>query len=461
MTAAPPHRPTDSAPPAPQAPGRRARRRHLRRTGAVLALGTALFAAGALGLAPDRADPPTGGRRAPAASSEDTAQRRIEALRQQIRRTGKNPRAWAELGLEYVQQAKTTADPAYYPKAGKSLRRSLDLQPRDNFTAEVGLGALAAGRHEFRDALRWARRATRTNPANAAARGVLGDAYTQLGRYRESFQAVQKMVDLQPGTPSLARASYTWELRGETDRARALMRRALKAASDPGDTAFARYHLAGLALRSGAPSTALREANAGLRSVPDNPDLLEVRARARTALGRPAAAVDDFEQAIAHVPQPAYVIALGELQQARGHLGKARRQYALYRTQERLLQQAGVRDDAEAVLFEADHGDADRAVGLGRRAVRSRPFLASHDAYAWALHRAGRDREALSHAEQALRLGTRSALYLYHRGMIHHALGDHAAARTDLRAALRTDPHFHPLHAPAARRTLTRIGAEA
>ncbi|MFB6518886.1 hypothetical protein [Streptomyces sp. NPDC056401] len=54
-------------------------------------------------------------------------------------------------------------------------------------------------------------------------------------------------------------------------------------------------------------------------------------------------------------------------------------------------------------------------------------------------------------------LGTRSALFLYHRGAIHQALGNTAAARRDLRQALATAPSFHPLHAPAAREALRRI----
>jgi lipoprotein NlpI len=47
-----------------------------------------------------------------------------------------------------------------------------------------------------------------------------------------------------------------------------------------------------------------------------------------------------------------------------------------------------------------------------------------------------------------MRLGTRSALFAFHRGMIERALGMRAAARSDLRRALSINPHFSLLWAP-------------
>src|SRR4051794_1708490 len=43
-----------------------------------------------------------------------TAARRLQ---DRLRRLPKDHTAWAELGLAYVQQARLTADPTYYPKA--------------------------------------------------------------------------------------------------------------------------------------------------------------------------------------------------------------------------------------------------------------------------------------------------------------------------------------------------------
>jgi Flp pilus assembly protein TadD len=77
------------------------------------------------------------------------------------------------------------------------------------------------------------------------------------------------------------------------------------------------------------------------------------------------------------------------------------------------------------------------------------------DALAWQLHANGRDAEAITHADEALRLGTRSALFHFHRGMIELSLGRLDAARADLRQALAINPHFSLLHAPEARQVLS------
>jgi Flp pilus assembly protein TadD len=76
----------------------------------------------------------------------------------------------------------------------------------------------------------------------------------------------------------------------------------------------------------------------------------------------------------------------------------------------------------------------------------------------WALRAAGRPEQALRHADQALELGTRSALMHYHRGMILAELGRRTAARVELATALRINPHFSVRHAPVARATLASLG---
>ncbi|MFD5814129.1 hypothetical protein [Streptomyces sp. NPDC127038] len=434
------------------APAPPAARRRVRNALVTTALGAALFTTGAIGLAPNGNTTPS-----PSPHAPGPARGSLDALRSRVRHVPQDAGAWAALGMAYVQQARTTADPATYDHAEKALKRSLAAQPGDNTNAEIGMGALAAARHDFPTALTWARRATTSAPYNPVAYGVLADAFTQLGQYSASYEAVQRMNDLRPDAPALARASYTFELRGRTDQAVALMKRSLDAASTTGERSFAHTVLSTLALQTGDPHLALREAEAGLRGAADDSALLEARARAREALGETPKAIADYEAAIAVAPLPHYLLGLGELQQSLGHMEQARAQYAVLRGQDAVRRAGRTPADTDAILFEADHGSPARAVGMARDALRTRRFIAVHDAYAWALHRAGRDGEALAQADVALRLGTRSALFLYHRGVIHHALGDDASARTDLQAALRTEPHFHPLHAAIARALLHRI----
>ncbi|MFE0699831.1 tetratricopeptide repeat protein [Streptomyces sp. NPDC058872] len=415
-----------------------------------LALGTAMFAAGAVLIDTGSPDPPaiasgTSGAR-PAGS--------VQALTARLERLPGDWNTWSALAMASIEQARTSADPATYARAEQALRRSLDLQARGNTGAESGMAALAAARHDFAEALTWATKAVTSDPYNAAAYGVLADAHTQLGHYRDAEAAVQRMNDLRPDAASLARASYTFELRGDTLRAADLMRRSLTAATTDSGRAFAHTCLSALALEGGDAHTALKEAEQGLRASPTDAALLDARARAQAALGRNGQALADWQRAVDIVPLPHLVLALGEMHQALGHPPQADAQYALLTAQDTVRASEGSPPDTDAILFEADHGNPARAVTLAEQALRSRPFVAVHDAYAWALHRAGRDEEALTHADQALALGTRQALWHYHRAAIHHALGNDTAARTDLDAA----PALHPLHAHHARDLIERIG---
>jgi Flp pilus assembly protein TadD len=121
-----------------------------------------------------------------------------------------------------------------------------------------------------------------------------------------------------------------------------------------------------------------------------------------------------------------------------------------------LFESNGIRNDLTLILFQLDHEPVDDAlVASAGAAYGVRPSIAAADAYGWALYRAGRFEEAEKYAAEALHLGTKEPLYLFHAGMIAAARGDSATARQHLEAALELNPNFHPLHAEAARKQLS------
>jgi tetratricopeptide (TPR) repeat protein len=365
---------------------------------------------------------------------------------------------WADLGLAYVQQARLTADPSYYAKAGGALRRSLSEHPDGNHLALVGLGALAAARHDFTAALRYGRQAAAIDPYSAPAQGVVADALVELGRYPEAWVAVQRMVDLRPDTGSLARGSYAAELRGDVSRARELLTAALDLAPSAVDAGYALYYLGELAWNVGDVAGARARWEEGLRRAPAYLPLLAGRARVAAAEGRYAEAMAGYRTVVTRLPQASYLVEYADLLAARGDPAGARAQYAVVRTEQRLLAAQGVNVDLEMALFDAEHGAPARALAEARASYATRRGVPAEDALAWALHANGRDTEALTHARAALRLGTRNAAFRYHLGMIEAALGERAAARRDLAGALRLNPHFSWLQAPRARATLAALG---
>lgn len=381
----------------------------------------------------------------------------VAALQARVQRVPEDYSSWAALGLAYVDQARMTGDPSYYPKAEGVLTRSREINEVDNDGAAAGMAALASARHDFAAAAGWARKGLAINPSNSLLYGALNDAETQLGHYDEAFDAAQRMVDLRPDTASLARASYTWELRGDVVQATELMQRALTAAAGPADRAFTRYQLGELALNAGDPQAAMVHYRAGLAADASYVPLLQGRAKAHAALGQPDGAIADYAQVVARVPEPAYLIEFGELLESLGRTAEAQDQYQTLAAVTKLFAANGVALDVEPTLFAADHGDPAGALRTGEAGVANRQFLDMNDAYAWALHVNGRDAEALVWSAKALALGTRNALFHYHAGMIHLALGDRAAAKDELTTAFSINPHFHPLAAPIGRSALDQL----
>jgi hypothetical protein len=131
----------------------------------------------------------------------------------------------------------------------------------------------------------------------------------------------------------------------------------------------------------------------------------------------------------------------------RADLATARAERLLYRA-------AGTAPDAEAVLFEAQHGHPSTAVRLGAAVWRAAPSIRSADARGWALTRAGRPRAGLHWARRALRLGSRDPAVRFHAGMAALQAGRQGAARRDLRLALRGRALLSPLQAVQAREAL-------
>ena len=423
--------------------------------GGVLAMSAALLAVGTAVGSPPGVPAPAASPRAAAAPGLAGA---IEGLQASLRRSPGRAATWSDLGLAYVQQARLTADPTYYPKAEGAFAKSLELRPRDNAAALVGQATLAAARHDFGLALTLVDRSLGINDYSATAYGVKTDALTELGRYDEALIAVQRMLDLRPGLDSFTRASYQRELRGDIAGARELLQRAADGATSPADKAFCLYYLGELAWNNGDAGAARRSYDAALEADPSYVPALTGQAKTLAASGDVAAALSLYRQAVQEQPQPAYLLELGELLEAAGQKQAAAEQYEVLRATQQLFAAQGANVDLELALSEADHGTPAKALAYAATSYRARPdSVLAEDAYAWALHRNGRDREALVVARRALRLGTRLPSLRYHLGVIEAAVGDHASARRDLRAALSLNPRFSPLQAPAATALLKRL----
>jgi tetratricopeptide (TPR) repeat protein len=392
-----------------------------------------------------------------AAASADRVDATIASLQRLLSRRV-HWRPLASLGLGYLTKGRTTADPVYYSKAGAVLRQSLRLHPQGNFEARLGLGALAAARHDFHGALRWGRSAQRLNPHGADAYGVMADALVELGQYRRAERALQRMVDLRPDLASYARVSYYRELHGDVAGAIEAMAAALAFGGAGEDAAWAAYQLGELYFNSGRIAEARRQYARGAYLAPRYPLPQAGLAKVAAAQGHLQQATRTLARLVARYPAPGLVVLLGDLYRAAGEPRRAAAQWELVEAIQKLYESNGFNLDLELVLFDADHGRAPGAtVRRARRAYAARPGVAVADALAWALYRDGRYAQAIKASRGALRIGGANALFHYHAGMISLRLGDRAAARRHLQRTLEINPYFSFRYGRAARRTLARL----
>lgn len=389
-----------------------------------------------------------------ATPAPDTLSTRIVEAQARLHEDPADKAGWAGLGSAYVQQARITGDPTYYPKAERALLRSLALDPMGNWQAMTDLGALANDRHDSVQALDWARRALIVNAYVGSAYGVMDDALTQLGDYPAATTAAQRMFELQPGMLAFARLSFHFEVQGDRISARRILLRGLAEATEPSDVAACHYHLGELAFNEGNPLAAYRQYQLGLAVDRGSNALLAGRAKAEAALGRRGSALHDYAAVISRVARPKYILENAELLLSLGRDGEAEQQFALLAAEQKRLAANGVIDDLMTAVVEADHGSATAAVRSAEAEWVQHKSVLVADALGWALHRAGRDREALGYATRAHRLGWRNASFAYHLGMIELALGRRAKAHRDLERALKINPYFSVLRGPAARRAL-------
>lgn len=381
----------------------------------------------------------------------------LSMAQERVQNRPQDANALSGLGWAWLARVREVGDAGGYAQAQQAFTSALALDAQ-NVDGMLGMGALALGRHQFDDALRWGERAQTANPFKAQAFGVRGDALLETGRYDEAAQVFQRMIDLRPDVASYSRVSYLRELHGDLPGAIDAMQRAVSASNESAESGlWARHQLGLLHFISGDVVAAQAAFEQVLLVQPKHAHALAGLARVRVAQGDLDAAVQLLTTASAQLPLAEFAISLGEVQLARGDATAASQQFGLARAIAQLDASAGVDVDLDLALFEADHGDAARAVVMARAAQARRPGILADHALAWALQGAGQPGAAQAAITRALRTGSRDATLHYHAAVIAQTNGDVAAARAHAQQALADQPEFHPLLAPAARALLASL----
>jgi len=389
-------------------------------------------------------------------------------------RSPDNAKAYADLGAAYFQHARETGDVSDYQLAEQSLTKSLDLVSAD-FSADAALGTMAEvcmGEHRFADALIYAQKALSLGTGDVSPFAIVGDAYADMGEYEKARVAYGRLtprdMTLSPRAAYArdSRLSYLKFIAGDTTGAISLMKTAvtegIEAQLPSENLAWLYYELGEYFSQAGDLASADSAYIAALNTHPGDYRSLAALARLRANNGRYAEAIALYQRAIAVVPMPIFIAELGDLYAKTGNEAESQKQYALVEYIGLLGHINQVLHNRDLALFYADHDrKLAEALDLAQKELEVRHDVYTWDALAWALYKNGKLTEAAKASKTALQFGTRDSLLLFHAGMIAEAVGQRELARSELKEALRINPHFHLIYANAAQQKLAALEAQS
>lgn len=374
---------------------------------------------------------PVESKLSPAEQSMAQAQRLIE-------KSPQNYEAYNALALAQSRRARETSDVRLYAAAEETLKKSFEISP-DNFDGRRIEVWLLLGKHEFAAAREEALKLNKRMPDDVMVYGFLTDANVELGNYDEAEKSAQLMLDLRPGnSPGITRAAYLRELFGDVEGALELMSMALQSTS-PGeveDAAWILTQMAHLELSVGKLTDAETNLQGALASFPGYHYGLGTLAKVRIAQRRYDEAVQLLNQRYNAAPHAENLYDLAEAFQLAGQTEQAKAAFAEFEQKSLLETNRGDNSNRELVFYYADYAhEPIKALEVAEKELRRRHDIYTLDAYAWALHANGEDREARKQIETALSVGVQDARMIRHAGEIVLAMGDRVAAQKYLEQA--------------------------
>ncbi|HEY7546823.1 MAG TPA: tetratricopeptide repeat protein [Blastocatellia bacterium] len=401
----------------------------------------------------------------PLPADADSSQATIRFLEDKVKRDPEDFVAYNKLAGYYLQRLRETGSTDYLDLASRAAKASLAIVPQ-----EMNAGALSAtaqvelASHDFPSARAHAETLVRLESNKTYPYLILVDAFIELGDYDKATSIVSKAEQSLGGSVGLeTRKAKLAALKGQTEAAVEMLSIAVSAALKDANpqrenVAWLRWQLGETAFLAGDYQSAEQHYRDSLTTFPDYYRALGGLGRALAAKGDIAAAIEQYERAIARVPDPVFVAALGDLYKLAGREKEAASQYALVEQIARLSKLSGALYNRQLALFYADHDmKTEEAYTLARKEYETRRDIYGADALAWSALKAGKVDEAQSAIKEALRLGTEDAKLFYHAGMIYRAAGDSRAAKDYLERALKLSPQFDSLQSTIARRALEEL----
>ncbi len=366
------------------------------------------------------------------------------------------------LALALVRRARETSDPAYYDKAAAAANKSLELSTENPEALKLNARILL-GKHEFADALKLATELRRRNGDDEAIYGLLTDSNVELGNYKEAEDAAQWMLNVgRSSTAGLMHAAFLREVFGDIEGAREFMNQAYNRVvpSETEERSWTLVHIAHLLMLGGKIDDAGTVLEQALQLIPEYPYALAGLAKVRAAQGKQEEALRLLRRRYELAPLPQNLFDLGTALRKAGKLTESTTVLADFERKALAESERWYNANRELIAYYADYAaQPAAALRIARQEIARRRDVMTVDAYAWALHRNGRSREAFTEIESALAVGTVDPRILYHAGAIALAAGNRESARKYLQHSL--DVNSRSEVAAEARRLLAHVQAPA
>lgn len=331
-----------------------------------------------------------------------------------------------QLASLYLQRARERGGEPDLVRAEAAARGSLARRHAHNSSALSVLANVLLAQHRFVEARDAARELAEREPEVPAAQALLGEVLLELGEYPAARAIFGKLRSRSNDLVVASRLARWDELEGRVEAADRLLRdareRALALHGLPREQrAWFHFRVGDLALRYGRLDQAEAAFRAGLAESADDHRMLAASARLAAGRGDWQGAIVLGNRALASAFDPA---TLGLLADAYRGLGDT----AAAREHERVMDlaltgQTGPFHRAWS-LHLLDHGQhVPEILARAEAELRMRRDVYGWDVYAWALHQAGRPRDAAAAMDSALALGTRDPLLRRHADAIARAAG--------------------------------------
>lgn len=394
------------------------------------------------------------------------AKRSSDSLLALIKDNPTDSKAQLRLAQLYIQEARVTANYAYYDMAAmKYINDVLNIDSL-NFTALVFKSLVYLSQHHFAEGLDIAHKAQRINPYNAYIYGLLVDGNVEMGNYDTAIAYADKMVSVRPDLTSYSRVSYLREIFGDYTGAIKAMEMAVEAGG-AGDehTEWTRYQLANLYQKTGNYKKADTLYHQSLSMRPDY-------AYAIAGLAQIAMASKDYAKAISFYNKADSLVDDNSI---KGDLVDAYQQSGQQAKADELSKQAidELNANSQAAMSNQNLGHyADRELAYAYLKIKDNDKALEHammeynrrpdnidvnETVAWCYYVKGNYAKAVPYINVALKTHSKNPILLSRAALIYYKSGNQQLAKNTISETSLQNPYIDPELKAEAEKTITNL----